>query len=257
MILMFIGLILTLGLLNAKDIRRPDGSRVITMKNPSWLSEFKGLLQVLKTDSYIVLLFPMFWSSNWFTTYQFSCVNLPMFTIRTRSLNNVLYWLFQMVGALAFGYLLDIPYFRRTTRARGGLFLLFVLTMGVWAGGYAFQTTYTRDWVDELDAAAAVLETTSDHRMDWSESRYIGPMFLYIIYGFYDAAFQTCAYWYVFYPNRNKNKDVSNSMQVHGIPHQQLPQTGHVCRFLQGHPVRRCRRYLGVSLLCSYFTSPY
>ena len=195
MILMFLGFLLTFGLVNVKNVRRPDGSRVITMKNPSLLSELKGLAQTLKSDTYIMLLFPMFWSSNWFTTYQFNGVNLAMFTIRTRSLNNVLYWAFQMVGASVFGYLLDIQGIRRTIRARAVLALLFAVTMGVWAGGYVFQRGYTREWVAAMDKAAEDAGTTSSHRMDWTEGRYIGPMFLYIFYGFYDAAFQTCAYW--------------------------------------------------------------
>lgn len=195
MVLMFLGFLLSMALVNVKNVRRPDGSRVITMKNPSLVSELKGLVQTLRSDTYILLLFPMFWSSNWFTTYQFNAVNLPMFTIRTRSLNNVLYWAFQMVGASVFGYLLDIPGLRRSIRARVGLGLLFAITMGVWGGGYAFQKGYSRKWVDAMDAAAAENDTISSHRMDWTEKRYIGPMFLYIFYGFYDAAFQTCAYW--------------------------------------------------------------
>lgn len=197
MILMIVGFVLTMGLVDVKNVRRADGSHVITMKNPSLISELKGLFQVLKTDTYIILLFPMFWSSNWFTTYQFNAVNLAMFTIRTRSLNNVLYWAFQMVGASVFGYLLDFKSIRRSIRARIGLGVLFLITMGVWAGGYVFQRGYTRAWVKSMDDAATAADTTSSHRMDWDEGRYIGPMFLYIAYGFYDAAFQTCAYWFM------------------------------------------------------------
>ena len=38
-------------------------------------------------------------------------------------------------------------------------------------------------------------EDTEDDKMDWSTRGYVGPMFLYIFYGFYDAAWQTCVYW--------------------------------------------------------------
>ena len=33
--------------------------------------------------------------------------------------------------------------------------------------------------------------------VDWTDGgrRYIGPMFLYFFYGFYDAVWQTCIYW--------------------------------------------------------------
>ena len=104
------------------DVIRSDGSRVILMKNPSWKSEFLGLFQTLRTDYVVVLLFPMFWASNWFYTYQFNDVNLARFDTRTRALNNTLYWLSQILGAFVFGYCLDITSFRRTVRAKGRLF---------------------------------------------------------------------------------------------------------------------------------------
>ncbi|EER29651.1 hypothetical protein D8B26_003775 [Coccidioides posadasii str. Silveira] len=186
MVLMFLGFILAFTLVDPKYVRRADGSHVILMKNPSWKSELLGLLEVARTDYYIVLYFPMFIASNWFTTYQFNAVNLAKFNIRTRALNNVLYWLFQMVGAFVFGYLLDLKVVRRTVRARAGLVLLFALTMAVWGGGWAFQKDYDRADIN-------------DHtpRMDWQDNSYIGPMFLYLFYGFYDAAFQTCCYWFM------------------------------------------------------------
>lgn len=87
----------------------------------------------------------------------------------------------QMIGAAIAGYLLDLTYFRRTTRARGAWVALFVLTMAIWGGGYAWQKTYTR----------ADLGTI----YDWTTSGYIGPMFLYMFYGGYDAIWQTCVYW--------------------------------------------------------------
>src|SRR5579862_1096337 len=55
-------------------------------------SEFKGLFITLKTDTYIVLLFPLFWASNWFYTYQFNDFNQYYFNIRTRAFNNLFYW---------------------------------------------------------------------------------------------------------------------------------------------------------------------
>ncbi|KAL1953724.1 hypothetical protein VTO42DRAFT_2323 [Malbranchea cinnamomea] len=206
MVLMFLGFVLAFSLSNIKNVRRSDGSHVIAMKNPSWKSELLGLWEVLRSDTYIVLLFPMFWSSNWFTTYQFNCVNLAKFTIRTRSLNNVLYWTFQMVGASVFGYLLDTRYVRRTLRARGGLILLFSITMGIWGGGYAFQKGYTRAQVAAWDKEAEEGGFVSPHRLDWENNDYIGPMFLYIFYGFYDAAYQTCSYWFMGSLSNNSRK---------------------------------------------------
>ncbi|RAH70865.1 unc-93 family MFS transporter [Aspergillus aculeatinus CBS 121060] len=183
MVLMALGFVLAWGLADSKYVKRKDGSHVIVMKNPTWKSEFMGLYDTLRTDYYILLLFPMFLTSNWFTAYQFNSVNGAYFTIRTRALNNLLYWLMQMLGAFVFGQLLDLKFLSRPTRARLNLFLLLVLTMGVWGGGYAFQKTYTRETV-KADT-------------DWTSHGFVGPMFLYMFYGFYDAAFQTCAYWFM------------------------------------------------------------
>ena len=126
----------------------------------------------------------MFFASNWFYTYQFNDVNNVQFNLRTRALNNTLYWLAQMFGALTFGFALDFPNVRRTTRAKAAWIAMLVLTFVVWGGGYKFQKTYSRK-----DNAS------TDGGYDWEWDGYVGPMFLYIFYGFYDAAWQTSVYW--------------------------------------------------------------
>ncbi|KAL1962034.1 hypothetical protein VTN77DRAFT_678 [Rasamsonia byssochlamydoides] len=192
MVLMAFGFVLAWGLSDSKHIKRRDGSRVIVMKNPTWQSEIMGLFETLHSDFYIVLLFPMFLSSNWFTAYQFNAVNGFYFDIRTRALNSLLYWLCQMVGAFVFGQLLDLKCLSRKARAKMGLGLLFAITMAIWGGGYAFQKTYTRE--------------TPKPNMDFTSSGYVGPMFLYMFYGFYDAAFQTCTYWFMGALSNNSRK---------------------------------------------------
>lgn len=54
------GFILAWALSDSKYIKRKDGSRVIVMKNPTWKSEIIGLYKTIRTDTYILLLFPMF-----------------------------------------------------------------------------------------------------------------------------------------------------------------------------------------------------
>ena len=156
------------------------------MKNPTWKTEILGLWETLRCDTYIILLFPMFFASNWFYTYQFNDVNLARFNIRTRALNNTLYWTSQILGALVFGYALDLHRVSRPLRARVAWVALFVLTMVIWGGGYAWQKGYTRP---DTEADAYV-------KMDWTSNGYVGPMFLFMFYGFFDAAWQTCVYWY-------------------------------------------------------------
>lgn len=181
-VLMFAGACLALCLCNASDVVRDDGSKVVLMKNPSWRTEFTGLWETIKYEPFVVLLFPMFWSSNWFYTYQQNAINGAHFDTRTKALNGLLYYLAQIVGALVLGYALDIERISRSMKAKACLIMLFVMTMTIWGGGYAFQKQYTR------------ADTSAD---DWTMSGYAGPMFLYIFYGFYDSLWQASVYWFM------------------------------------------------------------
>ncbi|EXJ81076.1 hypothetical protein A1O3_07364 [Capronia epimyces CBS 606.96] len=184
-VLMAAGFILAGFLCNPLLVQRSDGSRIILMKHPTWKSEIFGLFETLRSDWYILFLFPMFFASNWFYTYHFQDVNLAKFNIRTRALNSVLYYISQIIGAWVFGFGLDTTYFRRSTRAKMAVGSLFVLTFVIWGGGYAFQKQYNRA---EVSADGYV-------KLDWTDSGYIGPMFLFMFYGFYDSVWQTTSYW--------------------------------------------------------------
>ncbi|CEJ56780.1 hypothetical protein PEBR_08398 [Penicillium brasilianum] len=188
-VLMFFGACLALMLCDAKKVIRRDGSRIIIMKNPTWKTELYGLYDTLKNEPFVILLFPMFWSSNWFYTYQGNAINVAYFNTRTRALNSFLYWFAQIVAASIIGPLLDMTYFRRTVRARSAWAILFILTMVIWGGGWAWQKNYTRESVDP--------ETTGFQHWDWTHPGYVGPMFLYFFYGFYDAVWQGVIYWYM------------------------------------------------------------
>jgi len=184
---MFFGACLALLLCNANLIIREDGSRVVLMKNPTFQTEFLGLWETIKYEPFVILLFPMFWSSNWFYTYQQNDVNGAHFDTRTKALNGVLYYSAQIVGALVLGYALDIQSIRRTVRAKAALGMLLVATMVIYGGGYAWQKNYSRASVKEANFVPT----------DWSTPGYVGPMFLYFFYGFYDSLWQCSVYWFV------------------------------------------------------------
>ncbi|KAK6825019.1 hypothetical protein PG995_015390 [Apiospora arundinis] len=190
-VLMVFGAILALFLCDADKVQREDGSHVILMKNPSWQSEIVGLWDTLRLSPWIVLLFPMFFASNIFYTYQQNGLNAAAFNTRTRALNSLLYWLAQIFGAVIFGYALDFP-MRRSVRAKASLAILFTLTFAIWGGGYAWQRKQpTRAWSKANPDKVFLADWTSGGEL------FIGPMFLYIFYGFYDACWQTSIYWYM------------------------------------------------------------
>jgi hypothetical protein len=196
LVLTILGAALAWTLVDAKDVVRADGSKVIVMKHPSWKSEIAGLWQTFFTDPYIVLLFPMFLASNWFYTYHFTELNGAYFNVRTRALNGVVYYTMQIVGAYIFGYALDIKSVRRTTRAKIVWAVLFATIMIIWGCGYKFQKTYDRAWA----------ENENNEKKDWSDPGYAGPFVLYMFYGFADAAWQTTAYWFMGALTNNSRK---------------------------------------------------
>ncbi|QYS98639.1 hypothetical protein H0G86_005809 [Trichoderma simmonsii] len=195
LVLTTLGTVLAMVICNADRIIRDDGSKVILMKHPTWRSEILGLWEVLRTDAYIIALFPMFLASNWFYTYQFNDFNLARFNVRTRALNSLIYWCSQILGACIWGSLLDVSSFSRKTRARAGLVALFVITMGLWGGGYAFQMTYDRE--------SAILQ---DNTLDWTSSNYGGLAVLYLFYGVFDSIWQTYTYWILGALSNNSRK---------------------------------------------------
>lgn len=189
-VLTFLGAVLALFIADARKVVRSDGSKVILMKNPSWKTEIIGLWTTLRKEPTVLLLFPMFWSSNWFNTYQTNSVNGAYFDTRTKALNTFLYYIAHILGAAFVGPVLDMTYFRRTVRARMMLIILFGLTMAIYGGGYVFQRQYTRP---QGGAKPSI-------NKDWADNGYVGPMFLYIFYGFYDVVWQGAVYWYVIPP---------------------------------------------------------
>lgn len=189
-VLMFVGAVLALTMLPISKVWRSDGTRVAAERHPNWFLELKGLVRVLRKEPWIVLMFPMFLSLNWFYTYQFNNFNAGRFRLSGRSLNSLLYWLAQMIGAVFFGFVMDAPMFRRTTRAKIGWVSLFVFAMVVWGGGLKFQD-FTREQVTAGPDGTTEVQILDIH----DGSKYVAPMFLYMFYGAFDAIYQNYILW--------------------------------------------------------------
>lgn len=176
------GIVVASLLLPMDKVYKMDGSKVVASKYPSMKSELKGMYHVLVHEPKIYLLIPMFATSNWYYTYQFNDFNGGgKFDLKARSLNSLLYWFSQMVGALLLGVILDWGRFRRSVRAKIGWVVVFVLGMAIWGGGLKFQLGYDRN--SDLTA------------MSFTDRGYIGPMFLYMFYGMFDAMYQSFIIW--------------------------------------------------------------
>ncbi|EGW31298.1 uncharacterized protein SPAPADRAFT_61870 [Spathaspora passalidarum NRRL Y-27907] len=186
-ILMCLGSIIAFFMLPMSKVFKSDGTKVMGQKHPYWKDELIGLGKLLLNEPRILLMFPMFFSSNWFYTYQFNNFNYGKFNLRTRSLNSLLYWLAQMVGAVCIGFVLDWQKFRRSIRARIGFVIIFIAGLAIWGGGLKFQLGFTREQAESVPPKFTPL--------DYTDGGYIGPMFLYIFYGMFDAIFQSYIFW--------------------------------------------------------------
>jgi len=178
-VLTAVGIAIPYTMADPRKIVRSDGTKIIIPLHPSWKTQFYGLWLVLKNDPMILLLFPMFFTSNWFYTWQFNDFNDALFTIRGRSLNSFLYWTSQIFGSIGMSFILDSK-FRRRTRAFGGwgVLMLTIFIAHIWA--YFYQIQYTRPGPQDIDI---------------HDKRYIGRVFLYILFGLLDSMWQTTSYW--------------------------------------------------------------
>ncbi|KAI5810151.1 major facilitator superfamily domain-containing protein [Peziza echinospora] len=204
--LMVAGAVLAFFLVPPHQIVRKDGTRVAPVRHPSAVSEIKGLYETLKSDYYILLLFPMFWASNWFYTYQQNCYNLYLFNLRGRAFNNIWYWLAQIIGAVLFGVILDNQRLgSRKMRAWIGWGILFVVVNVIWGGGFVVLDRYSDERAHLANAAINAARTKAGLPIDASlvlppaidvyGDNFAAYCFLYLFYGFLDAMWQTYAYW--------------------------------------------------------------
>jgi hypothetical protein len=137
----------------------------------------------------VACMLPLFFCANVFYSYQQNSVSGNTFNLRTKSLNGALYWFAQIFGGLIIGLLLDLPKPKvsRPISARIDWVVLFVTGMAILGGGYDFQL-----WQNKRLAKG--LKQDIDFN---TPSIFVGPMFLYIFYGMYDALWQGFCYWII------------------------------------------------------------
>ncbi|KAI8085754.1 major facilitator superfamily domain-containing protein [Gilbertella persicaria] len=186
MCIMAFGAFLSLVLLPPSKVIRANGSPVSLHKFSNWKREIYEILRMFG-DWKMLCLIPLFFGSNWFYTYQFNVYNGGgFFTLRARSLNNLLYWLCQIFGAGIFGWLLDWSTLgNRKTRAFIGNTIVLVALVAAWVGCIFVQQKFTYESVKEADFV----------EVDIFSNGYAGYIILYAIFGFVDAIYQGFIYW--------------------------------------------------------------
>ncbi|KAF9086712.1 hypothetical protein BGX27_003115 [Mortierella sp. AM989] len=181
MVVMALGTLIALSLVPPSSVVHDNGDKIQIQSFPTWTGEIAAILKLFLNWRMIVLI-PMFLSSNWFYPYQFATVNGFYFNNRTQALNNICYWSSQIIGSWTFARVLDYQGVNRKTRSFWGLAIVTVCFVATWVGGIFYQQGYTL--------------ATGKQAHDFKEgASYVGPLFLYIFYGLNDAAWQTYCYW--------------------------------------------------------------
>ncbi|GJJ73621.1 hypothetical protein EMPS_05979 [Entomortierella parvispora] len=196
MVVMTLGSLISVFLLPTAKVTRKDGSAVVKVRYSSPILELKAVLGLFG-DWRMLCLVPMFFTSNWIYTYQFT-MNSTNFTQRTRSMNSMFYWFAQILASIAFGAFLDRAQWSRSTRARYGLILMTVFLAATWVGGIIWQTTFgPKSHILDTDGKTPIKNPADYHMIDLVENtgEYIGPFFLYFFYGVIDAMYQGYSYW--------------------------------------------------------------
>jgi MFS family permease len=186
MIIMGLATFLAFFLSRPSSIIRDNGEPIVVAKFAGIKAECMAILSVF-CDWRMLLLIPAFFFSNFSYTYQFNDFNGVHFNIRTRCLNSILFWVAQILGALVIGYLLDRIPLRRPRRALLGLLFIACLFMATWIGALMMQLKHK--WERK------VAPNDSD-LIDYQHGEtYTGPLAIYAMFGFCDAAFAVYCYW--------------------------------------------------------------
>ena len=191
---MLVGAGLTVLVLPPAKIVRDDGTKattttsrvvVVPFSSPA-AAEGAEILKLFTNWKMLLVLLPAWASSStgtlFFYTDQF---NGGVFTLRTKGLNNVVFWGAQMIGSAGIGYFLDFGFASRRKRGLFGVVAVAVVGTAIWGGGLANQLKYRGvELVDPIDFKDG-------------HHRYAGPFMLYFCYGLLDAMFQTVIYWII------------------------------------------------------------
>lgn len=201
-------------LVSPDRVVRPDGTVVQSagdekerLSLASVGAEVLGMLSLFRQPRMLALA-PLFIYSNWFYSYQFSCFNATLFTVRTQGLNNAFYWGAQMVGAFFLGKYLDDS--RRPLRQRAvhSIAACGAIVAVSWIAGIYVQYAYRIDdrkctgdspaeWCSSKDILAAKRLPAQDvEPLDVGDfGPVVAPGLVYLLFGLCDAFVQCWSYW--------------------------------------------------------------
>lgn len=184
LIIMLTSIVTSWLMLPSHAVVRGDGTVVELEDAISPRQEFAELWKLMR-DWRMIALLPMFFSSNYFYSYQ-GAITVVLFNGRTRALIALLEGVGSVIGSIVIGQLTDNLPFARRKRALCSTVLVLLFNCAVWASGLAFQLQFKRG--DTVVRGAEV-------PWDWSVGVSTGPLLLLMAYYIADATYQGLAYY--------------------------------------------------------------
>ncbi|EXJ86206.1 hypothetical protein A1O1_06576 [Capronia coronata CBS 617.96] len=171
-------------IIDPRKVVRDDGTHIAEFEPTSIRQEISHL-KAMVTDWRIYVLVPTFLASE-MCLATVSSINSYYFSLRARSLNNVLFQFIMIPAAFALSSLLDMGRLSRRKRGLIACSCVGVITMGASAGLVGWMK------INGLDGR---LSTSPD--VDWTSSRFAGATVIYLLWGIVYASYLISANWVV------------------------------------------------------------
>lgn len=174
-----------LGLAPPQNVRRADGTAIAVFHTQPLLDELRGVVRVLR-DPRVLLMLPVIFSCELALGIMPS-VSAAYFSLRTRAMTNICFYLIQLPASVGCAYLTDrLPYDRRVR----GVVAVSVLGVFVVAGWVALQA-----WVMTSESWAHHPVDGVDWTTGGGPAVFAGPFVLYLVFGIIYGSHQLIGMW--------------------------------------------------------------
>ncbi|KAK4093991.1 membrane transporter (predicted) [Purpureocillium lilacinum] len=169
------------GLVSPKDVRRADGTPVAVFHNLPMTEELRGVARVLR-DYRVLAMLPVIFSCE-LALGILPSVNGRYFNLRTRAMNNVIFYLVQLPASVGCAFLTDRLPFGRRMRGYVSVSVLGVVVFAAWIALLVWVSTSSR-WASPPVGG-----------VDWTASDFAGPFVLYLVFGIVYGSHQQIGMW--------------------------------------------------------------
>ncbi|KAI9469483.1 hypothetical protein BX667DRAFT_473106 [Coemansia mojavensis] len=149
------------------------------------------LLEAIK-DKWILLLIPLFLTTNFYYAYQWTNTNGLIFTERTRAFNAIIYWASQMFGGLVIKLVYGLQILSRRSRGIMGLTIATITVNAMWGCTLVLYFSFIETPFARNIASGSVSP------IDFTQTaQSVAPIFLFCFMGMVDSLWQILTHWLI------------------------------------------------------------